>query len=60
MSSEAVNLFYNSMVRPQLVYANLVWIPHRKQDYEKVERVELKAGEMIRTLRNLTNVNHVK
>ena len=53
-------LVYENMVRPHLVYANLVWNPHRKQDIEKVKRVELRAGEMTRRLRNLTKVNQVK
>ena len=44
------------MVRPHLVYANLVWNPRRKQDIEKLEILQMRTTVMIRRLTNLKQV----
>ena len=44
------------MVRPHLVYANLVWNPRRKKDIEKLEILQMRTTVMIRRLTNLKQV----
>ena len=43
---------YKSLVRPHLEYAVQFWSPHLRRYINKMERVQIKATQMIREIRN--------
>ena len=44
---EVFCLLYKAIVRFQLEYANLVWNPHRKDDIEIIENVQMHATKLV-------------
>ena len=48
--TECFVILYKSLVRPHVEYANTVWAPRRMCDIEKIEKVQMKATKLIRSL----------
>jgi len=40
LSRDCFVTLYNSLVRPHLEYANIVWAPYQIYDIEKIEKVQ--------------------
>jgi len=45
---------YKSLVRPQLEYCIQVWSPYRKQDMEKLKKVQRRTTKMIQGYKDLS------
>ena len=60
MKKNTFILLYKSMVRPHLEYANLVWHPYRKEDINKLEKVQRRATKLVPSLRMLSYENKLK
>jgi len=52
MSSDTFVMFYKTLVRSHLEYANCVWSPYRQMEIEKIERVQMRATRMVQQLKN--------
>ena len=48
-------LLYNTLVRPHLEYANVVWGPHFKGDIKLVEKVQRRAAKLVQQFKTLPN-----
>ena len=53
-------MLYKSMVRPHLEYANLVWHPYRKDEINKLEKVQRRATKLVSSLKTLSYENRLK
>ena len=50
---------YKAVVRPHLEYCIQAWRPYRKNDIDKLERIQRRATEMIPELRDLSYVSRL-
>ena len=53
-------MLYKSMVRPHLEYTNLVWHPYRKEDTNKLEKMQRRATKLVSALKTLSYENRLK
>jgi hypothetical protein len=60
MEKNTFILLYKSMVRPHLEYANLVWSPYRKEEINKLERVQRRATKLVCSLKKLSYEERLK
>lgn len=54
MDKEMVKKLIESIIRPQLEYAAVVWAPHKKKHIKKIERIQRAATRMLPTLAELS------
>jgi len=60
MEKNTFILLYKSMVRPHLEFANLVWSPYRKEEINKLERVQRRATKLVCSLKKLSYEERLK
>ena len=53
MSIEVFCLLYKAMVRSHLEYANSVRNPHRKEDTEILEKIQMRATKLVESIKHL-------
>jgi hypothetical protein len=53
VSVEGFIMLYKAMVRSHLDYCNSVWAPHRKEDIERLEKVQRRALKVIPGMKGL-------
>ena len=51
MSSDTCVVLYETLVRSQLEYANVVWSPCRQMDIEKLEKVQMRVTKILSQMR---------
>ena len=44
---------YTALVRPHLIFANVVWYPYLRKDIESIERVQMRATKLVSSLKEL-------
>ena len=60
LSNEAFIILYKSLVRTHLEYAVSVWNPHFKKDIEKIEKVQMRATKIIKSIAHLSYEERLK
>ena len=53
LDEEMINKLITSLIRPKLEYAAVIWLPYKKKDIKKLERIQRAATIMAPSLRNL-------
>jgi len=48
------------MVRSHLEYANCIWSPHTAQDKQNVEKVQMRAAELIQEIKHMSYIDRLK
>ena len=57
MAIDTFVMLYKAMVRPHLEYTNLVWYPYRKEEINKLEKVQRRATKMVPSLKQLSSID---
>ena len=48
------------MVRSHLEYANSVWCPHRQEDIDAIEKVQMRATKLVHVIKHLSYSERLK
>ena len=53
LDEEMINKLITSLIQPKLKYAAVIWLPYKKKDIRKIERIQRAATKMAPSLRDL-------
>lgn len=54
LDQPSFTLLYKSMVRPHLEYGNTIWRPHKREDINRIEKIQRRATKQIKSISHLS------